>query len=229
MANDMWCLYKQLSKRKEVFQLKKIISKTTAILGMILLSVSICGISSVNCLKGYCPLQNTIILNKSIMHSLNIGDISSLPYNSIPLFYVALGMVILSGIICIKKANKVRNLIFEIMPLFLSAYVLISHNYIWFMILINIYFLLYTLSNITLNNKTGLIICFISIVITVINFAQLFSRLNMQFNINEALTFSEKIIKSSNLILKAFILWTIPYLTLLVDNIVKNLRKEPMS
>lgn len=206
--------------------MKKIISKTITILAIIFLSVSICGISSVDCLKSYCPLQNTIILNESIMYSLNIGDISSLPYNLIPLFYIALALITLSGIICIEKTNKTKSLMFGIIPLFLVVYVLISHNYIWFMILTNIYFLVYILSDFSLNNKIKIMAYIISIMVVVVNFIQLVSRLNIQFDINDFLILKEKLIKSSNLILKSLLLWVIPYLILLINDIVKICNKK---
>lgn len=209
--------------------MKKIISKTITILAIIFLSVSICGISSVNCLKAYCPLKNTIILNESIMHSLNIGDISSLPYNLVPLFYIALVLITLAGIICIEKSNKIKSLMFAIIPLFLAAYVLISHNYIGFMVLTNIYFLLYILSDFALNNKIKITTYIISIMVVVINFVQLVSRLNIQFDINDFSIFEEKLITSSNLILKALLLWIIPYLILLIDDIVKICNKKSKS
>lgn len=163
------------------------------------------------------------------MYSLNIGDISSLPYNLIPLFYIALALITLSGIICIEKTNKIKSLMFGIIPLFLATYVLILHNYIWFMILTNIYFLVYILSNFALNNNIKIITYIISIIVVVMNFTQLVNRLNIQFDINDFSIFKEKLIESSNLILKSLLLWVIPYLILLIDDIVKICNKKSKS
>lgn len=206
--------------------MKKIISKTITILAIFFLLCSIGNVSSIDCMYSYCSIKQTIILNQTIVNSISQHNIASLQYNTIPLFYIALALITLSGMICIEKTNKIKSLMFGIIPLFLTVYVLISHNYIWFMVLTNIYFLLYMLSDFTLNSKIKISTYIISIIIALMNFIQLVIRLNIQFDINNFSIFEEKLIRSSHLILKALLLWIIPYLILLIDDIVKICNKK---
>ena len=118
--------------------MKSIVSKVSVILSIIFIVISICGISSMDCLKRMFPIQRAIINSNNVMRGLNYGDIRSLPYKQIPFFYIALILVVLSSIIKFTKINKVKSIINIVISLIPTIFVLVTHDYIWFVILMNL-------------------------------------------------------------------------------------------
>lgn len=75
--------------------MKKIVSKMAVVLSVIFFVLSICPITSVECLKGKIPLQDTIITSTDIIHGITYGNMSYLSHKQVPLFYIGLILVVL--------------------------------------------------------------------------------------------------------------------------------------
>lgn len=200
--------------------MKAIVAKVSAILAIIFIVVSICGISSVDCLRGKLPINKTIINSKDIMYGLNYGDMKSLPYKLIPLFGAALVLIVLSSILKFTKTNKAKSIINIIISLVPTVFVVVTHNYIWFLILINIYLLSYICIDFLEKNKVNIIINIITIIISILNFIQMVKHLNLEFNPSNVIAFEKNLIIVSENTLKNFSLWLTPYTILLIKEII---------
>lgn len=173
-----------------------------------------------DCLKGMFPIQRAIINSEDIMCGLNYRDIRSLPYNKIPFFYVALILVVLSSIIKFAKINKIKSIINIVISLVPSIFVLITHDYIWFMMLINIYLLFYLFIDFETKSKVHIAVNIVAIIIGFLNLLQLVKHLNLEFNPSNIVEFEEILIAMSQGTLKIFALWLIPYGILLIKEII---------
>lgn len=200
--------------------MKSIVAKASVVLSIIFIVISICGISSVNCLNGMIPINGTIINSKDIMYGLKYGDIRSLPYKLVPLFYIALILIVLSSVIKFTKTNKEKSIINIIMSLVPAVFVFVTHNYIWFLILINIYLLSFICIDFNIKNKVDIVINIITIIINILNFIQIIKHLNLEFAPSNVIVFEESLIIMSVNTLKIFSLWLIPYTILLIKEIV---------
>lgn len=200
--------------------MKSIVAKVSAILAIIFIVVSICGISSVDCLRGKLPINKTIINSKDIMYGLNYGDMKSLPYKLIPLFGAALVLIVLTSILKFTKTNKAKSIINIIISLVPTVFVVVTHNYIWFLILINIYLLFYICIDSLEKNKVNIIINIITIIISILNFIQMVKHLNLEFNPSNIIAFEKNLIIVSENTLKNFSLWLTPYTILLIKEII---------
>lgn len=200
--------------------MKSIVAKASVVLSIIFIVISICGISSVNCLNGMIPINGTIINSKDIMYGLKYGDIRSLPYKLVPLFYIALILIVLSSVIKFTKTNKEKSIINIIMSLVPAVFVFVTHNYIWFLILINIYLLSFICIDFNIKNKVDIVINIITIIISILNFIQIIKHLNLEFAPSNVIVFEESLIIMSVNTLKIFSLWLIPYTILLIKEIV---------
>lgn len=200
--------------------MKSIVAKVSVILSIIFIVISICGISSMNCLKGMFPMQKAIINSEDIMYGLNYGDIRSLPYNKIPFFYVALILVVLSSVIKYTKTSKVKSIINIVISIVPAIFVLITHDYIWFMILMNIYLILYLLIDFTTKSKVHIAVNVVVIIIGILNLIQVVKHLNLEFDPSNITGFKESLIVISQNTLKVFALWLIPYGILLIKEII---------
>lgn len=200
--------------------MKSIVAKASVVLSIIFIVISICGISSVNCLNGMIPINGTIINSKDIMYGLKYGDIRSLPYKLVPFFYIALILIVLSSVIKFTKTNKEKSIINIIMSLVPAVFVFVTHNYIWFLILINIYLLSFICIDFNIKNKVDIVINIITIIINILNFIQIIKHLNLEFAPSNVIVFEESLIIMSVNTLKIFSLWLIPYTILLIKEIV---------
>lgn len=200
--------------------MKPIVTKVSVILSIIFIVISICGISSIDCLRGMLPIQRAIINSDNIMRGLNYGDIRSLPYKQIPFFYVSLIFVVLSSVIKFTKINKAKSIINIVISLIPTIFVLVTHDYIWFMILMNIYLVGNILSDISFKNKMNMFSNIISIIVFIINEIQIFRHLQLPFDLNNMEIFTSALIILSNTTLKIYMLWLIPYIILLINDIV---------
>lgn len=200
--------------------MKSIVAKVSVILSIIFVVISICGISSVDCLKGMFPIQKAIINSKDIIYGLNYGDIRSLPYKQIPLFYIALILIVLSSVIKFTKTSKVKSIIFIAISLLSTIFVLITHDYIWFMILMNMYLLLYLFIDFTTKGKVQITVNIVAIIINILNIVQAIRYLNLEFDPSNFTGFEEMLISMSKSMLNFFALWLIPYSILLIREII---------
>lgn len=200
--------------------MKNITSKVTVILSVILFVISICSVSSLECLKGFFPIQRTIINNEDVIHGLMCSDIKSLQYERFSLFYIGLFLIMLSSIICFTKSNKITSTIRVTLSLIPVIFVIVTHNYIWFMILMNIYLVGNILLGISFKNKISMFSNIISIIVFTINEIQIFRHLQLPSDLNNMEIFTSTLIILSNTTLKIYMLWLIPYIILLINDIV---------
>lgn len=200
--------------------MKSIVAKVSVILSIIFIVISICVISSVDCIKESIPLKNAIIYNDNIMHNVEIANIKGLPYKQIPFFYVALILVVLSSVIKYTKTNKIKGIINIVISLIPAIFVLVTHDYIWFMILMNIYLILYLFIYFTTKSKLHIAVNVVVIIIGILNLIQAIIHLNLEFDISNITGFEESLIMISQNTLKIFALWLIPYGILLIKEIV---------
>lgn len=200
-------------------KLKKTASKITIVLSVIFFVVSICPITSMECFKGKVPLQDTIKNSTNIIYGITYGDMSNLPHKQNNLFYIGLTMVIMSSILCFEKSNKFKGLISVVLSIFLVLFVIITHNYLWFLILLNLYFLASLVIDFTLKNKIIIVANIIGAIICVLNIFQLRQHLQLIFDPNNIQTFQMELIELSDNTLKILTLWLIPYTILLIKHI----------
>lgn len=203
--------------------MKSIVVKVSVILSIIFIVISICGISSVNCIKGVIPIQKSIINDESILYGIRRLDIGYLPYKQIPFFYVALIFVVLSSVIKFTKTRKVKSIINIVISLVPIIFILVTHDYIWFIILMNIYLLLYLFIEFTIRSKVHITVNIVAIIISVLNIVQTIKHLNLEFDPSNITGFEESLIVISQNTLKIFALWLIPYGILLIKDIVTTI------
>ena len=187
---------------------------------MILTATSICSISSVDCLKGFFPLQRAIINSEDILYGLEHVDINLLSYNLVPLFYVGLMLIITSSIVSFSKSNKMKSIIIVALSFISPIFVLITHNYIWFLILMNLYLLIKLLSDFKIKYKIKIITYIIAFATFVINLAQAIKHLRLTFNLSDVSAFYTTLVDTSDITLKVIYMWLIPYTILLIQDII---------
>lgn len=196
------------------------------ILSVIFFVVSICDVSSVDCLKGFIPMQDAIIDSVDNLDAIVYLNIKALSYKLIPLFYIAIVLILASSITNFSKSNKIKNSIIVILSFIPSIFVLITHNYIWFLILINLYMVLFILLDFTMNNRVNICASIIAIIITILNIIQLVRHLNLEFNLSNLQYFEENLIDLSEITLKVLLLWIIPFAILLVNDIITTFKQH---
>lgn len=200
--------------------MKNIVSKITTILSVILIAISICGISSIDCLKGFFPLQRALINSEDILYGLEHGDINFLPMGLVQLFYTGNAFILLSGIIRFSKTNKIKGVIITILSFIPTMFVLITHNYIWFLVLTNLYLFINLLVDFALKDKINILSNILAFVITTTSIIQLIKHLQLTFNSSDISTFQVNLIKTSTITLNVIWLWLIPYIILLIKDII---------
>ena len=206
--------------------MKKIVAKSALILSVVFVVISICGISSVACLKGIIPIQDTIIYHRTIIQGLQYGDISNLPYKQIPLFYFSLVLTVLSSIFNFARIDKVKSIIilgFTIIP---NIYVLITHNYIWFLMFFNIYLLLYVLLDCPVKSKFSITTFVLSLLIFIFNIIKLVEHLLLQFNSSNMQEFESTLIDISSINTLLLSMWIVPYIILLIKAIITSFKSS---
>ena len=207
-------------KKGEYSKLKKIVSKTTIVLSVILFVISICPITSMECFRGKLPLQDAIINSADIIYGINYGNMSYLPHKQIPLFYIGLILIIISSIICFEKSDKFKGLIGVVLSIAPVVFIIITHNYPLFLILINLYLIIHLFMDFTLKNKIIITGNIIGIIIVILNIIQLVQHLQLVFSPIDILTFQAELVILSDVTLKIFTLWLIPYTILLINDII---------
>lgn len=206
--------------------MKKIVSKVIVVLFIILIAVSICATSSLDYIKGLIPIQNTIINNVENLDAIMHLKIKVLPYKLNSLFYIAIVLIVVSGIVNFSKSNKIKNSIIVILSFIPSIFVLITHNYIWFLILLNLYMILFLLFNFTIKSKVNICANIIAIIITILNVTQLIRHLNLEFNPSNLRYFEKNLIDLSGITLKFLLLWFIPFIILLINDTITTLKQH---
>lgn len=208
--------------------MKKIVAKAIVILSVIFFVISICGASSVDCLKGFIPMQDTIIDSSNVLYGIHYSDMNALPYKQVPLFYVALVFMLLSSVTNFTKklSNKMKICILIALSLFSVSFLLVTHKYIWFLILLNLYVILFILFDFKRKNKVNICANIIAIIIFILNIFQLIRHLNLEFNTQNLQYFEKNLIDLSGITLKFLLLWIIPFFILLVNDIITMLKQH---
>ena len=202
--------------------MKKIVAKIFIMSSIIFIIISICSVSTVDCLKSNLPIQQTFIFNTSTIDAINNGNINFLQYKLIPLFYISLIFILLSGIFNITNGYKINSIITIIISCIPTFYIVITHNYIWFLILFNIYLLIYVLINYSLKNKFNIFIEFVSLIIGAVNIIKLLEHLTIDFSTNSFEQFEIELINISKINLVCLVMWFIPYIILVCKEIIKG-------
>ena len=205
--------------------MKKIVAKFFIMLSMIFIVISICGMSTIDCLKSVLPIQQIFIFNKNMINAIYQGNINLLPYKLIPLFYISLICIVLSGILNFTNDNKLKSIITIIISCIPIIYVMITHNYIWFLIFLNIYFLLHILLNFCDKNKFNIFAVIASAIIGLINIIKLIEHLTLEFNANNLEQFEITLINTSKKNLIFLTLWIFPYTILVFKEIIVRREK----
>lgn len=200
--------------------MKSIVAKVFVVLSIIFVVISICGISSVDCIKAYIPLENAIISNNNIIRNIMIANIKGLPYKQIPFFYIALIFVILSSVISFTQIHKAKSIINIVISLVPTIFVLITHNYIWFIILMNMYLLLYIFVDYIIKTKVNIAVNIVAVLVCMLNLVQAVKHLNLEFDSSNVTNFERTLIAISKSTLNIFKLWIIPYTILLIKDII---------
>lgn len=195
---------------------------------MIFFVISICGASSVDCLKGFISVQDTIIDSDNVLYSIQYGDMNALPYKQVVLFYVALVFMILSSVATFTKkiSNRIKSCILIALSLISVSFLLVTHNYVWFLILLNLYMILFVLFDLKRKNKVNICANIISIIIIILNILQLIRHFNLKCNIQNLQYFDKNLIDLSRITLKFLLLWIIPFIILLVNDIITMLKQH---
>ncbi len=110
--------------------------------------------------------------------------------------------MLISSIVNFSKSNKIKNSIIVIFSFIPSIFVLITHNYIWFLILLNLYMILFILFDLTMKNKVNICASIIVIIAAILNIIQLIRHLNLEFNPSNILYFEKNLINLSGITLK---------------------------
>lgn len=200
--------------------MRKIITKVSIILSIIFISISICGMSTIDCLNGIVPVQWTITLNVSMLNAMRQGDINLLSYKLIPFFYIALILIFLSSILNFTKNQKRKSIATIVISCIPVIYVIMAHDYILFLILFNIYLFLHIIINNGHKNKFNFGVMTISAIICLINIIELVMHLTLDFNVHEFDKFQKVLINISRTNLICFVLWMIPYAVLMIREIL---------
>lgn len=190
------------------------------ILSIIFIFVSVCDMSGVDCTKGIIPLQKSIINSSDYIYGLERGDMSCFQMNHIPLFYMSLVLMIIASALHFTKTNKLMSCLHIVIAIISSAFVLITHNYVWFMIMLNIYLLLYILGEDASKNKINMCTGVVALILGTLNCILLVRHLKIQLDLSDFSLLQMEFIKSSNIILSMFVVWTMLYLVLLIKDIV---------
>ena len=207
--------------------LKLIIAKVSVILAIIFLAISICDVSSTDCLKKLSPIQQTFIGSKGALQGIVYGDMKLLSNGQFIIFFISLLLIILSSSIGFKKMSKVKSSIIIAISIFLLFYVLITHNYVWFLMLFNIYLFLNVLFNCFQKDKITIFVILFSLSICLINILKLYQHLELELkpNINMQ-EFESLVIHSSKTILVCLLFWAFPYIMLVIRDGLFTFKKR---
>lgn len=200
--------------------MKSIITKISTILSIIFIVLSICSVSSVDCLKGVITIQETIINKADVFHGIMSGDITLMPYNLIALFYISLFLILLSSVISFTYRSKIKSIVTIVVSVIPIIYVLLMHNYIWFLILLNIYLFLYILFNNFNRDRINICVFCFSIAVCFINILELVKHLNLDFNNIDMQELETALMNISKQDLLCLLLWIVLYFVLIIKDIV---------
>lgn len=193
--------------------MKKLISTLFIITSIILCCVSICDISNFDCLKGDVPIQQMFVLETTNFDAIANKDAKIFqPFKNF-LFYVSILLLTLNSFILFDKKFKIRDIINIFIMLAIATYILISHNYVFYLVLINIY-LLYDF--ITHHTKRD-IMCIITSMVSTFLCCACIIMLCKHFRLSTLFEYPnivQPMVQSSKHILTTFGLWIIPYTAL---------------
>ena len=198
---------------------RKIVSKVIVIVFIIFIINSIVNMSAFAYMKGCIPIQNTIINKENIIYELGYGNIKIIPTNTFFLFYISLGLIIISSFICLRR--KVVDFIFISIALICAIYGLLGYNYIIFLLILNMYIFLLILFDSLNKNRINIIIISLSILIFCLNIIITINHLRINFDPIKIQEFSNNLIQISNKTLIIFILWIIPYSLSIISDLIQ--------
>ena len=203
--------------KEGTLELKKIVAQSSVILSIILIILSICGISNVDCFKGYIPIQHIFVLDNMMMEEIAVGDVKA-SYKLIPLFYIAVVFIIISGILYFNKENKIKCSIVLVLSFVPGVYVFFRHNYLFFLMFVNIYLMLYIFLELYNHNemKKYIFILTTSVIIVLTNIIMLIKHIRLNF---VSIEYEIYLVRISRINLICLTLWLIPYGILLVKEI----------
>lgn len=198
---------------------RKIVSKVIVIVFIIFIINSIVNMSVFAYIKGCIPIQNTIINNENVIYELDYGNIKIIPTNTVFLFYISLGLIIISSFTCLRR--KVVDFIFISIALICAIYGLLGYNYIIFLLILNMYIFLLILFDSLNKNRINIIISSLSILIFCLNIIITIKHLRINFDPIKIQEFSNNLIQISNKTLIIFILWITPYSLSIIRDLIQ--------
>ena len=172
--------------------------------------MSISSISNFDCLRGNTSIQQTLVSEMADFDTIANKDIASFTAFKNSLFYVSMLLLTLNSLIRFDKEFKIKSIINIFIVLAAVIHTLVSHNYITYLVLINIY-LLYDFA--TYNTKKD-ILCAITSALSAILCCVCIIMLYKHFCLLTLFEFPDMIqptVQSSKHILTTFKLWAILY------------------
>lgn len=209
--------------------MKKIVSIVSAILSILFTAISICGMSIISCWKGQIAIFQVFVLNENMFYTAwGLGN-RTWPYILIPFFYFSLILTFLSGVLNFEKKKIFKSIITIIASIVPIVYGINTNDYILFLILLNLHLMLYVLINYSSEKILDICIEIASAIIAVMNIILLVihSMLTFDYGWDRQLEQSANImIIVSRLNLMCLILWFVPYIILLVKDILGMRKKD---
>ncbi len=207
--------------------MKKLISILFVITSTILCCMSICDISNLDCLKGNIPTQQMFVSETTNFDAIINRDAGSFQTFKILLFYVSILLLVLNSFIRFDKEFKIKGIINISIILVIATYILVLHNYVFYLMLINIY-LLYDF--ITHHTKRD-ILCIMTSIMSACLCCVCIIMLYKYFRLPTSFDFPnivQPMIQNSKHILTIFGLWIIPYAVMGIKALHKHF-KQPIG
>lgn len=133
---------------------------------------------------------------------------------------MSLVLMVIASVLHFAKTNKLVSCLYIAIAIIPSAFVLITHNYVWFMIMLNIYLLLHILGEDVSKNKINIFTGVVALILGTLNCILLVRHLKIQLDLSDFSLLQMELIKSSNIILSMFVVWSMLYLVSLIKDIV---------
>ena len=185
--------------------------------------------SIISCWKGQIAIFQVFVLNENMFYTAwGLGN-RTWPYILIPFFYFSLILTFLSGVLNFEKKKIFKSIITIIASIVPIVYGINTNDYILFLILLNLHLMLYVLINYSSEKILDICIEIASAIIAVMNIILLVihSMLTFDYGWDRQLEQSANImIIVSRLNLMCLILWFVPYIILLVKDILGMRKKD---
>lgn len=187
--------------------------------------------SIISCLEGQIVIFRVFVLNINMFNTAwGVGN-RTWPYILIPIFYFSLILTFLSGVLNFAKKKIFKSIVTIIVSIVPIVYGINTYDYILFLILLNLYLMLYVLINYSSEKILDICIEIASAIIAIMNIILLVihSMLTFDYGWDTQLEQLEQsitiMIVVSRLNLMCLILWFVPYIILLVKEIM-GMRKK---